>query len=245
MEHSYIEDNALIDRYLTRKLGAAERAAFEEHFLDCRQCLDELKFAESLQSGIRTFAADAASLTEAPARSSFFGWFTGGWWRLAVPAAATLLIVLLPVSVLLRRYRNEAVRVEVASADLRSKYTALQQQLDQTQRGAAVFILSETRGVQTGATQTVPMPRTPQWIVLAIERDVSQFRRYRATLRNNGGQTVWRSDPIEPISPDAIGISFPSSLLVPGDYTIRLEGLAAGGGPELVATLSFRVIPNP
>jgi hypothetical protein len=245
MEHSYIEDNALVDRYVTRKLGAEERAAFEEHFLDCRQCLDQLKFAESLQSGIRTFAADAAPLTEAPARSLFLGWFAGGWWRLAVPVAAALLIVLLPVSVLLRRYRNEAVRVEVASADLRNKYTALRQQLDHAQLGAAVFILSETRGAQTGATQRVPIPRTPQWIVLAIERDVSQFRSYRTTLRNNGGQTVWQSDPIEPISPDAIGVSFPSSLLAPGDYTIQLEGLAPTGRPELLATLSFRAILNP
>jgi hypothetical protein len=245
MEHSYIEDNALVDRYLTRKLGAEERAAFEEHFLDCRHCLDQLKFAESLQSGIRTFAADAAPLTEAPARSLFLGWFAGGWWRLAVPVAAALLIVLLPVSILLRRYRNEAVRVEVASADLRNKYTALRQQFDHAQLGAAVFILSETREARTGATQRIPIPRTPQWIVLAIERDVSQFRSYRTTLRNNSGQTVWQSDPIEPISPDAIGVSFPSSLLAPGDYTIRLEGLAPTGPPELLATLSFQAILNP
>ena len=244
MEHSYIEDNALVDRYLTRKLGAAERAAFEEHFLDCRQCLDQLKFAESLQSGIRTFAADAAPLTEVPARSAFFGWFAGGWWRLAVPVPAALLIVLLPVSVLLRRYRNEAVRVEVASADLRTKYTALQRQLDQSQRGTAVFILSETRGAQTGATQKIPIPRTPQWIVLAIERDVSQFPSYRATLEQRRPDCLAERSH-QSISPDAIGISFPSSLLVPGDYTIELEGLVPGGGPELVGTLSFRAIPNP
>ena len=49
MEHSYIEKNALVDRYLNRRLGVEERAAFEEHFLDCRQCLDQLKFAEALQ----------------------------------------------------------------------------------------------------------------------------------------------------------------------------------------------------
>lgn len=245
MEHSYIDDNDLVDRYLTRTLGAEERAAFEEHFLDCRQCLSQLKFAEALRDGIKTFAADAVPLPEAPVRSPFYRWFAGAWWRPLVPAVAGVLVVLLPVSLLLRQYREQAARVEVASADLRTKYTALRQEFDQAQRGAAVFILSETRGVEAEAMQRVTIPRTPQWIVLVIERDVSQFRNYRATLVNKAGQTVWQSDPIEPFSLDAIGISFSSSLLGPGDYTIRLEGLDPGGHPRVAAKVSFRAIPQP
>lgn len=245
MEHSYIDDSDLVDRYLTRKLGAEERIAFEEHFLDCRQCLAQLKFAEALRDGIRTFAADAAPLPEAQVRPPFYRWFAGAWWRPLVPAAAGLLVVLLPVSLLLRQYREEVARVEVASADLRTKYTALRQQLEGAQRGAAVFILSETRSVEPEALQKVPIPRTPQWMVLIFERDVSQFRSYRATLLNKVGRTVWQSDPIEPLSPDAIGISFSSSLLIPGDYTIRLEGLDAGGQPRSPAALSFRAIAQP
>jgi hypothetical protein len=245
MEHSYIEKNALVDRYLNRRLGVEERAAFEEHFLDCRQCLDQLKFAEALQNGIRAFAADPVSLGEVPSRVSFWKWFAGAWWRIAVPVAAALLIVLLPVAVLVQRYRNKAAGAEIAAADMRANYAALQRQLDQAKRAATVFILSATRESGSETTQKIPIPPTPQWIVLAMEHDVSQFRSYRATLLEKAGRTIWQSDVIEPGSPDAIGISFPSSLLMPGDYSVRLEGIAPGGQTELVATMSFQAVRNP
>ena len=35
MDHQYIDDHDILDGYLQERLSAAERARFEEHFIDC------------------------------------------------------------------------------------------------------------------------------------------------------------------------------------------------------------------
>ncbi|HKX32255.1 MAG TPA: hypothetical protein VJ302_31500 [Blastocatellia bacterium] len=60
MEHSYIEENQIADRYLSGKLPAEERSRFEEHFVDCSQCLDRLETTADLRTGLRTVAAEEA-----------------------------------------------------------------------------------------------------------------------------------------------------------------------------------------
>jgi anti-sigma factor RsiW len=57
MDHGYIEENNVADRYLMGKLSAEERARFEEHFVDCAQCLDRLETTEGIRAALRTVAA--------------------------------------------------------------------------------------------------------------------------------------------------------------------------------------------
>ena len=45
MEHSFIERTDVIDRYVRGTMPPAERSEFEEHFLDCQECLDQLELA--------------------------------------------------------------------------------------------------------------------------------------------------------------------------------------------------------
>lgn len=46
MDHQYIEDQRVAERFLDRTLPPEERAAFEKHFVDCVECLDRLALAE-------------------------------------------------------------------------------------------------------------------------------------------------------------------------------------------------------
>jgi anti-sigma factor RsiW len=66
MEHSLIEEHNLIDRYVRGTMPVAERTIFEEHFLDCPDCLQQLEVARSLRESIQIAGAEMASLT-APA----------------------------------------------------------------------------------------------------------------------------------------------------------------------------------
>jgi hypothetical protein len=47
MEHSFIAQTDVIDRYVRGTMPAAERSEFEEHFLDCQECLEQLELARS------------------------------------------------------------------------------------------------------------------------------------------------------------------------------------------------------
>ena len=46
MDHRYIDQHSLADRYLDHALPPPERAAFEAHLVDCQECTDRVLLAE-------------------------------------------------------------------------------------------------------------------------------------------------------------------------------------------------------
>jgi hypothetical protein len=64
MDHEQINRFALIDRYLMGKLPAEERARFEEHFVDCPQCIAQLHTTKNFISDLRLVAAEQIAAAE-------------------------------------------------------------------------------------------------------------------------------------------------------------------------------------
>jgi hypothetical protein len=69
MDHSYIDDNSIAERYLSHGLTPDERRAFEEHIVDCQECTDRLLLAEMfmLRNGAVRAPYPAPSIVERPA----------------------------------------------------------------------------------------------------------------------------------------------------------------------------------
>ena len=61
MDHHYIEEHNVADRYLLRKLPAEERTRFEEHFIACAECLDRVEVTEGFRGALRAVAAEEAA----------------------------------------------------------------------------------------------------------------------------------------------------------------------------------------
>ncbi|MEE8584286.1 MAG: zf-HC2 domain-containing protein [Acidobacteriota bacterium] len=61
MTDEQIEQHQIIDRYLMGKLPPHEAARFEEHYLSCPQCLEQLEMAETMLKGFKTLAAQEAT----------------------------------------------------------------------------------------------------------------------------------------------------------------------------------------
>jgi hypothetical protein len=165
-------EGSVVDRYVRGRMPVAERVAFEEHFLDCQDCLEQLEIARSFMEGVKIAATQAV----------------------AVPA---------------------------------------------------VFVLNEVRGSETAEdapANRITIPKSPSWIVLAIERDFSQYPNYRVAVRNRDGKAVWQQDHLAPSSPDAIRIGFPSTVLSPSDYTLDLAAVGPAGQLILTANYSFRAV---
>jgi hypothetical protein len=53
MDHEYIRENNVTSLYLMGKLPEEDRAQFEEHFVDCQQCLDQLELTNDLRTGLK------------------------------------------------------------------------------------------------------------------------------------------------------------------------------------------------
>ena len=70
MDHAYIESHGLIELYHQGALTPDEESRFEEHFVDCGECMEQLELARGLQRGLRSVAAeDAARINRALVRA--------------------------------------------------------------------------------------------------------------------------------------------------------------------------------
>jgi anti-sigma-K factor RskA len=57
MDHLYIEEHNIADRYLIGRLSAEEQRRFEEHFLDCQRCRSWLEMAHHFRAGLQSVFA--------------------------------------------------------------------------------------------------------------------------------------------------------------------------------------------
>ncbi|HTG33946.1 MAG TPA: zf-HC2 domain-containing protein [Thermoanaerobaculia bacterium] len=61
MDHTYIESNGLVERYHQGVLPPDEEARFEEHFVECSACMEQLELARGFQKGLKALVAEDAA----------------------------------------------------------------------------------------------------------------------------------------------------------------------------------------
>src|ERR1700678_3033097 len=61
MDHDYINEHGVVALYVAGRLSREERARFEEHFVDCRQCLEQIELTGELRDGLRQVAKEDAA----------------------------------------------------------------------------------------------------------------------------------------------------------------------------------------
>jgi hypothetical protein len=64
MDHAYINQFDIVDQYVMGKLAAEERILFEEHFVDCPQCVARLKITRNFIQDLRLSTVQQALQTE-------------------------------------------------------------------------------------------------------------------------------------------------------------------------------------
>ena len=265
MDHRFIEEHDIVGRYGTGKLSPAECVRFEEHFVDCPECQQQIVATEDFLRGLRTVVAEDA----APAPSTHpSAWLSAGrrWQPVLLGAAACTLVLALPLVILLREVRSaqhELGEMKQASESWQRRNEAEQQagaQMDERLRElerkvqdglpaqlpvvATVFPLNTVRSGEVGGAQPVnriTISRAPQWIVFSPELEEEQhFPQYRATLSEAGGRIVWRQI-LAPTSGNALAISLSSSLFHEGDYVLVLEGQSKPGRQFFTHVYPFHI----
>ena len=225
MQHSQIEEQNLIDRYVRGTMPAAERAEFEEHFVDCAECQEQIEVAKSLRQAVRESIAESAG-----------GWIAGepvherrrpasGWRWVAIAACAGLLMALGTSTVLL--LQRERARRELASARLSSELAPV------------VFGLRLSRDAT--APRDITLPGDSRWMIFLAEIDATRYSRYRASVTGSRGEEIWSQDGIRPNSPDSISVAIPSGALHPGTYTLAVSGAQPDGSLIPVARFPLRL----
>lgn len=132
MDHQYIEGQNIPDRYLQGTLSATERARFEEHLVDCAECLDRLEMTEDFRGALRTVAAEGALMSRVPARPGLRAWLREmpGGRNAALLAAAVLLLIALPAALSIiwtGQARRQMDQARLSAADWQRKYQESEQ----------------------------------------------------------------------------------------------------------------------
>jgi len=173
MDHKYISDLDVVERYLLGRLAAEEIADFEDHFVDCTDCLEQLQTTKSFIEGLRIVATTQVIETHQPRSRSFASWFRSISFRRSFALVASLLILgLLFASFVLsneaRRWRNEAENAKNAAIELdrRDQETErdLTNKLDQLQ--ADIEKEKDNQNAHSFSTLSQPAINLP---ILALE----------------------------------------------------------------------------
>jgi hypothetical protein len=274
MDHDYITEHGVVSLYVAGKLSPDERIGFEEHFVGCQQCLDQIELTDDLRGALRQVAKeDAARPRVAPQRISWAG--LGFWQQPILLAYASLILVLGLTAVFIvgiRYHRSELAEARRTSDDWQRRYAderqareSLQKQIGQAsdktgdQTGdqnplvarlqpAPLFFLNVTRGAEQGDSSPahrIAIPSTSPSIVLSLEFEKDPaFQSYRARLSDAQGREVWSAEKIPPPPSNAVAIILPSHLLSKGNYSVTLEGLTAAGRYLPAAHFSFQATPR-
>jgi hypothetical protein len=128
MDHSYIEEHNIARHYLSGKLSVEEQMRFEEHFVDCTQCLDRLQATEGLRAGLRIVAAEVASRSRVYVQTGLLAWVVRH--RRTALLAGVVVLVALPLALLSREWssaRHDLARSEQTSSEWQLKYEEREQ----------------------------------------------------------------------------------------------------------------------
>lgn len=220
MDLETIEEENLVEEYVTGRLAPEAEARFEELFLEHPELAAQVANAERLRSGLQALAIEEA--VKASLASRLWQqirrrpYFTLAPWML-------LLALAVPLGLQVRD-----------NLELRSRLDAVAK----VQVNTPIFELGRFRSSALDAEPyLLSLAPEPEWIVLTLEAPPPERVSYRVTLRSPEGQLRWQA---EGLRPDALGrlvFTLPSNLLPPGDLVLTV--MAGGENAEDTALARF------
>ncbi len=229
LDHTTIEKEQLVDRYLMGRLPREEEERFERHYLSCQRCLDQLELGEKMLGGLRQATAEdveragvAAALALAFRRL--------GRWR-APLAALVAAALLLPSGLLYRRLQQVG-----------GELTGLRAELHSPRVNLPLLTLSPRRGDAAGAEPShhLRLGAEPGSIVLALELDLPSGAAYRAVLLDSAGEVRWQAVDLLADGAGNLVLSLPTAFFPPGDHLLRIEDPASH---QPLAHFPLRILP--
>lgn len=233
MDHVTIEEENVAERYLMGQLTASEVTRFEEHYLDCPECLERLELSKRLCQGLKEIAAEEGTRL---ARTALLAWLARRGPALqAVLGLALLTVVIVPWALLAPEVSRLSGEHEWLAGELAQALAP--------QTRTPVFSLSPERSGPTEEPSTrITLRSTPEWVVLALQLPPSQSSaKYRVRLLGARGEPLWQSGQIEGDAAGRVTLSVHSTWLEASSYLVELDALTPTGEPRPVARFAFGV----
>lgn len=217
MDHDYIARHQVIDEYVMGRLPEAEAARFEDHYLNCQECLRKLDVAERFQSGFRDVAAEElaepvglAAVVAVLARRSWAA--AAGAFVLALIVAAGLLAArTLRLDRELDEARANLARSETRQSEVEQRAAAAERESRALQERLAAERQSHSQLTkQLARERRPPAPRAAAaWVVALVP-----------------ARSGPASEPFQRIAPppaEWIVLTLDLDLPGPGPYRVKLQ----------------------
>lgn len=229
MDHSYIEAHHVVDRYLMNQLPSEEAEQFEEHYLSCQECLDQLELAEAWQRGHKRAVVEDATIATVQQAGLL------AWLLHRSPAARAGLVSALLLGI--------AAPITFLALDLQRTRGQLDEALS-PRVGTTLVALSATRSLPTAdaePTHVVRLSQGSQWVVVSLQVGAQGYDAYRVALLRDGTE-IWSQDGVSTEARNDLNLTLHSDWLDAGDYLARVEATTASGELVPVARFPFRVV---
>jgi len=170
MDHDYIAENGLVERYRLGSLPPDEEVRFEEHFLGCPECTEQLELARGFQRGLKTMVAEdvaRVAVAQVVVQAGLFAWLARrgrlAQWGLAL----AVLLVVFGLGALQSLWSlREAARSEATLAALSGRERALERDAARLQK---LYVDSDARRreLESKLAQATP-PEVPKDVAASV-----------------------------------------------------------------------------
>jgi len=130
VNHLQIEEADFVDRYLLGRLLPEEQAQFEEHFIDCQECLDRLETGGKFRRAVKSAAAEDAMRHSVYVQAGILGWLMkrNRWQQVSLLLIAIFLLVGPSVFLIMknRRVQEELDHARTDSLEWQRQFEAQQ-----------------------------------------------------------------------------------------------------------------------
>lgn len=231
MDRAFIENNQIVERYLTGKLPYKGAQDFEQYCRQHPEILEELKFGERVNAGLR--------LLEASGRPA--GWEEPKlpWWRRWETTAATGVVCLglaIWLGVLAGKYTDR--KQDIAALEQRLQEGPLRAPGD-----AQTLRLTPDRAGPGGpALATLRIEDPTSLIELRIDVSYAKQNAFRMTFDKKDGTRVGTVYNLLRDSNGELRMAVNSSALRAGDYKVSIVGIPFRGNPVPVGWMTIKVV---
>lgn len=138
MDHRYIEESNLVDYYVLGKLPPDEQDRFEEHFVDCQECLERIETTKAFQRGLKRAAAEDVALWHMHLQGGVLLWLRRrNRFQKTLIFSTLILLVTLPLAIFFARLRQANFDLEQSRAnavDLQRRYEEQQRVISELEK---------------------------------------------------------------------------------------------------------------
>lgn len=231
MDRKTIEDDAIVERYVTGKLSEDEAARFEEYFLEHPECAAWVEDAERLHRGLKVVAAQQAmkfSLLAAAARR-----LRSGSLRVALPVLGLALMTFL-LGMQMRRI-SQLEHSLARSAAARANPTLID------------LGIMRSSGSPLDLGQIISLPAEPEWLILTLDLPEAGDGPYQAQLIDASNRELLLVPGLEPDAAGRLVLGISSTSLQPGNATLQITRASTGQAPVAdppspVASISLHLV---